>query len=92
MSRSLEIIVKNKVGLHARPATLFVKEAMKFDSQIHVKNLTDPSEEVAAKSLLMILSIGVEENHTILINAQGEDEKEAIYALKALIENNFGET
>jgi phosphocarrier protein FPr len=91
MTQSLEITVRNKVGLHARPATLFVKEAAKYASKVRVENLTNPSPLVDARSLLMILSIGVENGHTIRITANGDDETAAIENLKTLIENNFGE-
>lgn len=91
MSHMLEITVRNKVGLHARPATLFVKEASQHASAIHVENLTNPSPAVDARSLFMVLSIGVESGHTMRITADGVDETVALERLKNLIENNFGE-
>ncbi len=89
--KRLEITVTNKVGLHARPAADFVKTAGKFKSKINVKNLTEESDTVNAKSILKVLTIGVAENHQVEITAEGEDEEAAIAALEALIQSNFGE-
>lgn len=89
--KSLEISVTNKVGLHARPAAEFVKTAGKFKSKINIKNTTQNSDWVNAKSILKVLSLGVAENHQVEITADGEDEEAALAALEALIQSNFGE-
>ncbi len=91
MMRSMEITLQNKLGLHARPATLFVKEAARHASKIQVENLSNPTRVVNARSLLMILSLGVEPGHTIRISAEGPDEVEALEAIRSLIQGNFGE-
>ena len=70
-----EITVKNEVGLHARPATYFIQKANEFKSGIWVEK---EERRVNAKSLLGVLSLGV-------------DEKEAVDALADLIENQIGE-
>ncbi|MGD2057971.1 MAG: HPr family phosphocarrier protein [Anaerolineales bacterium] len=88
---TLHIVVKHEVGLHARPAAKFVETASGFDSEISVKNLTEDKGPVNAKSILSILTLGVQQNCEIEIEADGVDEKEAVDALKALIEDNFGE-
>ena len=85
------IQVKHKVGLHARPASLFVQTASKFSSQIKVRNLTANGTLVDAKSIIMVLTLGVMRDHEILIQAQGPDEEAALSALKKLIDDNFGE-
>jgi phosphocarrier protein FPr len=89
--KNLQATVANQVGLHARPAAEFVKTAAKHKSKIMVRNVTQPSDWVNAKSILKVLSIGVSENHQIEIEADGEDEEAAIAALEALIRSNFGE-
>ena len=89
MTKSLEITIHHEVGLHARPAAMFVKVASSFLSQITVKNLSNASEPVDAKSILGILSSGVQMNDCILITAEGADEDEALAALNDLIEGNF---
>jgi phosphotransferase system HPr (HPr) family protein len=86
-----EIIVEHKVGLHARPAALFVKSANTFSSEITLQNLTRDSEPANAKSILGVLASEVHMNDRIRITAEGEDEEEAITTLCNLIESNFGE-
>ena len=85
------IQVKNKVGLHARPASLFVQTAAKFSSKIKVKNLTINGNFVDAKSIIMVLTLGVMKDHEVVIQTEGADADTALGALRALIENNFGE-
>ncbi len=83
-----EVIISNKSGLHARPASLFVKEAGKYDSAIKViKN----GKEYDSKSILGILSMGAVEGDRITISAEGPDEKEAVEGLVRLLESKFGE-
>ena len=85
------IQVKNKVGLHARPASLFVQTAAKFSSKVKVKNLTTNGNFVDAKSIIMVLTLGVMKDHEVVIQTEGTDADAALGALRALIENNFGE-
>jgi len=87
-----KIQVKNKVGLHARPAALFVQTAAKFASMIKVKNLTSNGNFVDAKSIIMVLTLGVMKDHEVLIQTDGADADSALEALKSLIEGNFGES
>ncbi len=86
------IQVKHKVGLHARPASLFVQTANKFSSKIIVKNLTTKGDFVDAKSIIMVLTLGVMKDHEVSIQADGIDADAALSALKLLIESNFGES
>jgi len=85
------IPVKHKVGLHARPASLFVQTAAKFSSKIKVKNLTTNGNFVDAKSIIMVLTLGVMKDHEVVIQTEGADADAALDALQMLIENNFGE-
>lgn len=91
MATSLELTVVNKVGLHARPAAQFVKKAASFKSQVQVENLSKVTKAVNAKSLLSLLSISVQKQDHIRITASGEDESQAVDALRELVESNFGE-
>ena len=84
------IQVKNKVGLHARPASLFVQTAAKFSSKIKVKNLTTNGDFVDAKSIIMVLTLGVMKDHEVVIQTEGPDADAPPGALRALIEKNFG--
>ena len=83
-----EITIKNEVGLHARPATYFIQKANEFKSGIWVEK---EERRVNAKSLLGVLSLGIVKGTAITVIADGADETEAVEALVALIENNFGE-
>lgn len=85
---SINVILKNKVGLHARPAALFVQTAKKFKSKIRV---IKGDLEADAKSILEILSLGAEQGDNITIEAIGEDEEIALKTLVELINNKFGE-
>ena len=91
MKSTLKISVSHPSGLHARPASLFVQTSNKFKSNITVQNLTDNSNLANAKSILSVLTLGVCQNHEIEIHAEGDDAEDALDALKALIEDNFGE-
>ena len=85
------IQVRHKVGLHARPAAMFVQTAAKFSSKIKVKNLTTDGNFVDAKSIIMVLTLGVMKDHKVVIQTDGTDADAALAALKSLIEGNFGE-
>ncbi len=75
---SKELIIKNKYGIHARPARLIVEAAGKFKSDIYVaKN----GEEMNAKSIMGILMLEAKKGSTLEIRADGEDEQEAIEAM-----------
>lgn len=91
MTASREMIITNKVGLHARPAANFVKCAAGFKSKITLENLDRGSTPVNAKSILNVLGAGVQKDHHIHLIAEGVDETEAIDALCALILNKCGE-
>ena len=77
------LIVKNKQGLHARPAALFVQVANKFDSRITVKH---KEEEVNGKSIMGILMLGAEQGSAIVLEVEGEDAQIALAELEKIIE------
>jgi phosphoenolpyruvate-protein phosphotransferase/dihydroxyacetone kinase phosphotransfer subunit len=88
----VELIVPNPVGLHARPAVLFVQTASQFASQITVQNVTQNRRAVDAKSMMQVASQGTaRQGEAIRIVAQGDDASEAIAALQELVEAGFGE-
>ena len=82
------VTVRHKVGLHARPAALFVQTAKKFSSEVLCFK---DGREANAKSILGVLTLGAGQGAVVTIRAEGEDEAEAIAALTQLIEDNFGE-
>ncbi|MCD6355823.1 MAG: HPr family phosphocarrier protein [Anaerolineaceae bacterium] len=89
-----KIVVNNEVGLHARPAALFVQAAAKFQSDINVfceDPETKEKRQANAKSILGILTLGVYKGMEMTIRAEGKDEDAAIKTLVALVKDNFGE-
>ncbi|NJD28890.1 MAG: HPr family phosphocarrier protein [Chloroflexi bacterium] len=89
--RSVEVVMRNPSGLHARPATLFTEAAAGFAAKVTVENLTRGNGPVDAKSMLMLLTAGVSKDHRIRLVADGADEDAAIDALVALVESGLGE-
>lgn len=87
--QKLELVVTNEVGLHARPAAVFVQTANKYASSIKMRNITNGREFVDAKSILGVLILGVGKNHTIEIEIEGSDEVQAAQTVKELIESDF---
>ncbi len=85
---SREIVVKNQVGLHARPATFFIQRANTFESGVWVER---EERKVNAKSLLGVLSLGITKGTGITIVANGPDEKEAVDCLISLVDSDFAE-
>ena len=83
-----EVMVKNQVGLHARPATFFIQKANEFKSSIWVEK---EERRVNAKSLLGVLSLGIMGGTNIRIIADGADEQEAVEGLVALVRSGFNE-
>ena len=82
------VTIKNKLGLHARPAAEFVKIAAKFKSSIYVsKN----DRTVNGKSIMGVMTLAAEMGSELCIQATGNDEKEAIEALVELVNNKFNE-
>jgi len=85
------LTVRNRLGLHARPAAQFVTTATRFQSQIRVRNLTRDTEPARAESINQVATLGARQGHELAITAQGSDADEALAALQALVEANFGE-
>ena len=82
------VTIQNTVGLHARPATFFIQEANSYKSTVMIEKGT---RRANAKSLLGVLSLGIEKGHDITIRAEGIDEAEAVEGLVALVESGFAE-
>jgi len=84
----ITLTIIHEVGLHARPASMFVQMAAKYSSDIEV---THGEITVNAKSILAVLTLGAHKDSKITINAEGDDAAEALIALEELVLNNFGE-
>lgn len=84
----ITLTVHHQVGLHARPAALFVRTAKQFRSTIRA---THSDREANAKSILSVLTLGAEQGAVVTICAEGEDADQALEALADLVNSNFGE-
>ena len=83
----ITLTITHPVGLHARPATLFVKTAAQFKSTITIRH---GEMKGNAKSIIKVLCMGAVNGATIQLSAEGEDAQEALAALKELVESDFG--
>ena len=83
-----KFIVKNRLGLHARPAALFVQTTNKFKSSIKVRK---GEQEVDGKSIMGLMMLAAEEGSTLLIFANGPDEHDVLSTLDKLFNDRFGE-
>ncbi len=81
-------MIKNKLGLHARAAAMFVRLSNRFSSDI---KLIKDSSEVNGKSILGILSLAAIKGSELKIVTTGEDAEEALGEIEKLIESGFGE-
>lgn len=86
--QTIIITVKNRNGLHARPASLFVQTSNKFtcDIQVRCNGVT-----VSGKNILGIMTLGAAAGTALAITATGDDASQALQTLEELVNNNFGE-
>lgn len=83
---SEEFVLNNEMGLHARPASKFVKIANSYKSKIEI---IKGDKRYNGKSIVTLLSLGLKSGSEITIEVDGDDENTAIEAIKKLVENNF---
>ena len=83
-----EFTIKNRLGIHARPAAKLAKIANEFESTIRVMK---DGLEVNGKSIMGIMMLAAAQGNVIQVEAEGADEKDAIRAMGDLIENKFDE-
>lgn len=82
------VSIQNTVGLHARPATFFIQKANSYKSTVMIER---GNRRANAKSLLGVLSLGIEKGHDIVLRAEGIDEAEAVEGLAELLLNGFND-
>jgi len=100
----VEIKLRNKQGLHARPAAMIVRTALRFRSEIRLRSAgtiilggeviageTDDCDAVDAKSIMGVMTGAFESGARVVIHADGEDAAEAVAALVALFKSGFGD-
>lgn len=81
-----EITVVNATGLHARPASEFVTLAGRYQSRIQLQRAGEETQ-YNAKSMIMLMTMGLAQGETATLSAEGEDEREAVDALVELVAN-----
>jgi len=88
MKVAKEVIVNNKLGIHARPASLFVKTASRFHSNIYVEK---DGERVNGKSIMGLMMLAAGRGSRLKLSAEGPDAAKALSELEELIKRNFDE-
>jgi phosphocarrier protein HPr len=83
------VTIQNKLGLHARAAAMFSRQASEFNSNIFV---IKDGTEVNGKSIMELLTIAATKGSSIIIKAHGQDEAQAVTILSELVKQGFGES
>jgi len=83
-----ELIVINKLGIHARPAALFVKTANRFNCEIFVEK---DGERVNGKSIMGLMMLAAGPGSRLLIHADGQDADRAVVEIELLLQRKFDE-
>lgn len=86
-----EYSISNPLGLHARPAALFVTTMSRFQSDVRIRNITKKSPYVNAKSINRIITLEIEQSDDVSVSADGKDASEALDAMDELAATGFGE-
>ena len=84
--KCFEYIVKEELGLHARPAGLLVKEAKKIHSRITIQK---EGRQVLATQLMKLLQLNVKKGDTIIVTVEGDDEENAAVQIENFIKENL---
>lgn len=84
--KSFTYVVKDELGIHARPAGLLVKEAKNYKSVIILDN---GSKKAEATKLMAVMSMAVKCGQTVTVTVEGEDEDVALEGMKNFFENNL---
>ncbi len=85
------VTIANPLGLHVRPAALFVQVASRFDAEVRVRNVSLDTDWVNAKSLNAVTLMDARQGHQVVIEAAGRQAREALDALVSLVRSGFGE-
>src|SRR5881409_2686571 len=83
-----ELVVTNKLGIHARPAAMFVKTANRFNCEIFVEK---DGERVNGKSIMGLMMLAAGPGSKLLLTADGPDAARALAELEALVNRKFDE-
>lgn len=83
-----ELTVRNRAGLHTRPASKIVKTASQFDSEVYLRR---DNYEINGKSVIGVMTLVAEQGATLTLVVDGDDEEQAAEALTELFNDGFGE-
>lgn len=83
-----ELTIKNRNGLHARPAALFVKTASRFQGEVWVEK---DGERVNGKSIMGLMMLAAGQGSVLRVSAEGADTSEILAQLEKLVDSKFGE-
>ena len=83
-----EMVVVNKLGIHARPAAMFVKTANQFEADVFVEK---DGETVNGKSIMGLMMLAAGPGSKIRVQADGEDAAKAVNEIEALLKRKFDE-
>ena len=84
--KTFNYVIKDEIGIHARPAGLLVKEAKKFESAV---TLECNGKKAAATKLMAIMGMGVKTGNEVTVSVEGADEEAAAAAMQAFFEANL---
>ena len=82
------LTIRNRAGMHARPAALLVKTASSFKAQVFLEK---DNERVNGKSIMGVITLGATYDTPLKVIAEGPDEREALEAIEKLFESRFEE-
>lgn len=83
-----KVTILNKAGLHARPSSMIVKTASKYDSETY---LGTENYMINAKSIMGVMTLGASVGTELILRAEGDDETEVVEEIKTLFENKFAD-
>lgn len=87
---SVTVIIRNRLGLHARPAMSFVDLAASFKCDVYVRR-ADGGDEVDGKSIMQMMMLAATQGTALEVTADGDDAEDACAKLKALVDSGFDE-
>ncbi len=87
--QELTLVIRNRAGVHTRPAAMIVKLAAQFKSNIFLTG--DNNMRINAKSIIGVMTLAAAQGTTLILNVEGNDEKDAATQISELFESGFGE-
>ena len=83
-----EVTVRNRAGIHTRPASMLVKTASQFESEVYLRR---DNYEINGKSVIGVMTLAAEQGAILTLVVDGDDEEEAANVITELFEDGFGE-